>query len=316
MNKHTKLVVLALTALLVLLVVATVSYSLDISRDAESSDGNSVDSNGNQIMQGEEDLYGVVDSAGNTLIEAEWAQLRFISTQYLAAVQTDGSSNQVGVIDLDGHVVAPFVYTDIYALTPSYFVAVLSETEQIVLYDSDFHAIYGCVWDAYTWSDQILTLTSGSDTFTFSLEDSAITAQHAALMRTAGRYTFTTSLDEAAVAQLVPDEWSYIADLIQNTLMIFQSQNVSTLDAITDAAHNDAVLQGMMQTDGVFEQFNARESTLYAEVQTAVETGEKTVIWQTSARFRKTEGVSVKTVQVTVSRNQEQMWVVTNFEVV
>ena len=43
-----------------------------------------------------------------------------------SAVQENADSNCVGVLDLDGNVVAPFVYDHVEALTDSYYLAVLA----------------------------------------------------------------------------------------------------------------------------------------------------------------------------------------------
>lgn len=319
MNKHTKLVVVILIVLLLLLVIATVSYSLDVTKDTQStatSSNSSVNLNGNKIVQDENRLYGVVDSAGNPSIETEWEQLQFISTEYLAAAKKDGNEKTIGVLDLDGNIIAPFVYTDVHALTSSYFLATLCDTEQIVLYDSDFHAVGCCIWDSFSWQNPILTLKKGDDVYSFSLEEDVLTMQDAALVRTVGNNTFTIDLSDVNVTDLTPEEWSDTADLVQETLTVYQSQNFTTLEMITDQEHNDTVLVGMSQSDGIFHGFNVQGCVLYVQIQTNSSNGKKSITWRTNGQFSKGEESVQKTLVITMQKNQHEIWVVTNFEVV
>ena len=111
MNKHTRLAVGILVLVLVLLIVATVSFSVNISKKSAGSQNSTFDtgtnSNGNVIVEGDDHLYGVSDAAGNLILEPEWKELHFIGSDYLSAVQENADSNCVGVLDLDGNVVAP-----------------------------------------------------------------------------------------------------------------------------------------------------------------------------------------------------------------
>ena len=165
MNKHTRLAVGILVLVLVLLIVATVSFSINISKKSAGSQNSTFDtgtnSNGNVIVEGDDHLYGVSDAAGNLILEPEWKELHFIGSDYLSAVQENADSNCVGVLDLDGNVVAPFVYDHVEALTDSYYLAVLAENQQVVLYDHDFRAADAMVWDSSTWEKPLLTVTSG-----------------------------------------------------------------------------------------------------------------------------------------------------------
>ena len=151
MNKHTRLAVGILVLVLVLLIVATVSFSVNISKKSAGSQNSTFDtgtnSNGNVIVEGDDHLYGVSDAAGNLILEPEWKELHFIGSDYLSAVQENADSNCVGVLDLDGNVVAPFVYDHVETLTDSYYLAVLAENQQVVLYDHDFRAADAMVWD-------------------------------------------------------------------------------------------------------------------------------------------------------------------------
>ena len=67
--------------------------------------------------------------------------------EQLARLYAD-DGGRVQWLDLDGNVVAPFVYDHVEALTDSYYLAVLAENQQVVLYDHDFRAADAMVWIA------------------------------------------------------------------------------------------------------------------------------------------------------------------------
>ncbi len=56
---------------------------------------------------------GLIDSLGNTIIPAEYEQLRFVSGRVLAAKK----NNRYGLLDVQGNIVAPFLYDDILSET-------------------------------------------------------------------------------------------------------------------------------------------------------------------------------------------------------
>ena len=160
MNKHTRLAAGILVLVLVILIAATISFSANVSKrsgsNQNSASDTAINANGNEIVQGDNHLYGVSDAAGNTILEPEWKQLQFVGTDYLAAKQETEDGDRFGVLDLDGNVAAPFVYQDIQALTASYYLATLADTEQVVLYDRDFCAADAMIWDSSKWEKPLL----------------------------------------------------------------------------------------------------------------------------------------------------------------
>lgn len=91
MNKHTRLAAGILVLVLVILIAATISFSANVSKrsgsNQNSASDTAINANGNEIVQGDNHLYGVSDAAGNTILEPEWKQLQFVGTDYLAAKQ-------------------------------------------------------------------------------------------------------------------------------------------------------------------------------------------------------------------------------------
>ncbi len=236
MNKHTKIVVSILAIVLLLLILATVSFSMDISRQSaavqtEVSDG-TVNADGNEIVQSDEGLYGVDDAAGNTRIAPVWEQLHFIGSEYLSAGKDTAEGLRLGVLDLDGNVIAPFVYSEVYALTPDFYLAVFADSGQIVVYDAGFRAIDAAVWDDFIWENQQLSLIKGEDTFSFSLEDAQMVLEKADISRSARSFSFSLEWSRGSLTECSPTTWSDVADTLLQFVQMVRTQSFSNLDQV------------------------------------------------------------------------------------
>ena len=69
MNKHTRLAAGILVLVLVILIAATISFSANVSKrsgsNQNSASDTAINANGNEIVQGDNHLYGVSDAAGH-----------------------------------------------------------------------------------------------------------------------------------------------------------------------------------------------------------------------------------------------------------
>ncbi|WP_295218107.1 WG repeat-containing protein [Ruminococcus sp.] len=316
MNKHAKLVVGFLVVVLVVLVIATISFSVDISKNSEASQSSGSDTvinpNGNEIIQYENHLYGVADAAGNTLIEPEWEQLHFIGTEYLAAAKETAEGRRIGVLDLDGNVVAPFVYTDVHALTPSYYLASFADSEQVVLYDSGFRPVDAAVWDSYSWESQLLTLTKGEDVFLFTLEDDALILTRADIVRTSEEVSFTVSWNGVDAALLSPVQWSKTADQMLLLLQMLKSQEFVNISQITDQEHENTVLS-TISLGG--HKVTRMEDIVYLSADTG-EDGKLALTWQCRIGiWGQEDGVKEQILSVTMKQNKQEVWVITEMQI-
>lgn len=316
MNKHAKLVVGFLVVLLVVLVIATISFSVDISKNSEASQSSSSDTvvnpNGNEIIQDDNHLYGVADAAGNTLVEPEWEQLHFIGTEYLAAVKETASGRRIGVLDLDGNVVAPFAYADVHALTPSYYLAIFADSKQVVLYDSGFRPVDAAVWDGYSWESQLLTLTKGEDAFLYTLEDDALTLTRADMARTSEEVSFTVSWNGVDAALLSPAQWSETADQMLLLLQMLNSQEFADVSQVTDQEHENNVLS-VISLGG--HKVTRMEDTVYLSAGVG-DDGKPVLTWQCRVNiWGQEEGLKEQVLSVTMKQNKQEVWVITEMQI-
>ncbi len=308
MNKHTRLAAGILVLVLVILIVATVSFSVNISKKSATAQSDTSDAavnpNGNTVIQGDDGLYGVADAAGNTILDPEWKQLSFIGTEYLAAAK----ENRVGVLDLDGNVAAPFVYRNVYALTDSYYLAELADSDEVVLYDHDFCAADAMVWDSSTWEKPLLTLNRGADAFQYSLEKEILQLVRVELSRKTDTISFTASAEKTDAALLTPEDWTTCADMMTQFLEMVKTQDFDQVKELTGQEYENAVLGGA----ALQERKVARvESTLYLTAGQN-DAGMPVLNWQTEVTLRGGEkGTETRTLSVKMEKNSKQIWVIT-----
>lgn len=312
MNKHTRLAVGILILVLVLLIVATVSFSVNVSKRSAGSQSSTFDtgtnSNGNVVVEGDNHLYGVSDAAGNMILEPEWKELHFIGSDYLSAVQESANGTYVGVLDLDGNVVAPFVYDHVEALTDSYYLAVLAENQQVVLYDHDFCAADAMVWDSSTWEKPLLTVTSGEDSFQFSLEKEILQLVQCDLARKTEKISFSVHTEKSHAGLLLPEEWSSSADQAAAFLDMVKTQDFSKLQDLTGQDNENAVLGNIAPAD---TKVIRMDSDVYLQAEQN-DAGKPILTWQIGLTLRNAENTSEnKTLTFKMEKNGKETWVIT-----
>ena len=238
---------------MVLLVIATVSFSLDVSKSSKEnhvqSADDSVSSNGNRITENEMHMYGVADSSGNMVIEAMWKHLYFIGTDYVVATQTEAGGGQTGILDLEGNVIVPFVYSEIQTLTSSFYLASFADSScgRFVLYDDSFRAENACTWDDCQAEKDQITLRKGKDSFSFVISDDTLTLKKMELIRTDENTTFSVNYDAAlSIDQLFPNQVAcYGGYKCSSVCPCFAHRIRNLWQKITDSEHEKSVLQSL-----------------------------------------------------------------------
>lgn len=310
MNKHTKLVVGVLIVVLILLVIAIISFSMDISKNTDAKNTppaeDAINPDGSQIVRGENGLYGVSDSNGNVLIEPEWEQLRFVGTDHLAATE----NHRVGVLDMDGNVTAPFVYSEVYALTGSYYLAEFADSGKAIIYDSKFHAFDAAAWDSCEWAEEQLLLKRGENSFFYTTEgENTLLLEQANLSCDGCAVVWN---DKADVTALSPLEWSYAADTVEQLLKMIKSQDFSSLSSVTDTSHENNVLSGATLKDG---KVLRNDATIFLALQEE-ENGSMKQIWQIGMTISgKDSARSDCTLTITLGENQQGIWMATDVQI-
>lgn len=299
-----------LMVVLVLLVIATVSFSLDVSKSSKEnhvqSADNSVSSNGNRIVENEMHTYGVADSSGNMVIEAVWKHLYFIGTDYVVATQTEADGGQTGILDLEGNVIVPFVYSEIQTLTSSFYLASFADSSygQFVLYDDSFRAENACTWDDCQVEKDQITLKKGEDSFSFVVSDDTLALKKMELIRTDENAAFSVNYDASlSVNQLLPNQWRAMVDVVQQCLTLLRTQDTESVAKITDAEHEKNILQS-------FTVENA-DSIQWDEDIYLSENDAGSFVWQIG--FQK--GEEHHTCIMTVAEGTDGTWMITGLQI-
>ncbi len=310
MNKHTKMVVGVLITVLIVLIAATISFSMDISKNSDGKTSGSVEStvnpDGNQIVCSEDGLYGMSNSNGSVIIEPEWEQLRFMGTDYLAA---SDKTNRVGVLDVDGNIVVPFVYSDVYALTAGYYLAEFADSDRVILYDSTFRVFDAAAWDSCEWADGQLTLTHGENTFYYTAEEEQLLLEQADLSCDAYNVSWN---DNSDAAMLSPLRWSYASQTFEQLLSMIKTQDFSLLNEVTDAEHENKVLSGSVLKSG---RILRNDTTAFLSLQKEEKNG-SVLVWQIGITVggKETDRAN-HTLSVTLAENQQGVWVATDVQI-
>lgn len=178
MNKRTRLVVSVLFAVIILLAVGITRFYVGVS-DNTGNNGSSTrivqklagNSSGNRIFEGENALYGVIDSNDKVIVAPEWTELSFVGENLCTASKRIGGRLLTGCINLEGNTVVPFIYRNINRYSQGGFVFYIAESDadsSYVVYDEDFKPCFMRSWETCSVNDSVLTLGRDNSVFTYT----------------------------------------------------------------------------------------------------------------------------------------------------
>lgn len=311
MNRHTKLFVGILSIVLILLIVATISFSVDISKNSEKDTGLTVNPDGAEIFQGDNKLYGVRDANGNTILEAKWKALQFLGNSYVSASTETDDGTQMGVLDLNGNLAVPFLYQKIEVLTDSYYVATLAETGQKIVYDNTFRALDSLVADEYTWTEPTLILTVGEDAFHYSKNGSVFVMERAELSRASEECPFSVNWNTSNADLLQPQEWINVTDLLESFLVMMQSNEFAEIEQVTDQTHEEGILSTASQAD---QKVTSIGQTAFLSAELSAQ-GSPVLTWQIDVTLQtKDAEPQQRILTVKMEQSQQANWIITELQ--
>ena len=187
---------------------------------------------------------------------------------------------------------APFVYQDIQALTASYYLATLADTEQVVLYDRDFCAADAMIWDSSKWEKPLLTLQ----------------LVKAEMSRKTDDFSFSVSSEKVNAALLSPEEWRLSLDQMTQFLTMVKRQDFSHLQECTDQEHENAVLNGAVLADS---KVTKTDSVLYLQADSD-DAGKAVLTWQMALTIRDADNnTQTRTLTVKMQKSGKEIWLIT-----
>lgn len=308
MNKHTKLIVGALIAVLVLLIAAIISFSRDISKNSSNvpdTTSNTVNPDGHKIIRDENGKYGMSNLNGSVVITPEWEQLKFVNVNFLAATN---AANRIGILDLDGNIVAPFIFSEMSVWQERYFVARLAESKQYMVYDETFRPLDSTIWDQCMQEEQQLILMQEDDVFYYTYEEDKLSLEKVELTRNSFTAAYSPSNDPENLSAL---QWRYAANTIEQVIAMIKSQDFSALNTVTDGEHENAVLSGASLKNGKVLRVG---DTALLSVQSS-KNSISILIQMSISISGKDISNTVHTLNIVLEKNQQGVWTTTNVQI-
>lgn len=322
MNKHMKLFIGFLAIILIALIIGTVSFTVNIYRNSEDeTDTATSDTNeaSYQIFLDDNNLYGIQDDAETVLLSGTYTNLQFISDSYLlaytGAVTDDDEQTAIfGIIDVNGNIMAPFVYDEIEVVFSSYYVLTFADSAQYGIYDSDFQPYISVLWDSCTWDDSSMTMKADRDEFTYTYDEDTteLILSDVSVSRFVNTMIFSAEATDASVALLSADSWIYATDIMQDLMeMMVSSTSEIDVSTITDGTHEGQIESTVLQENQSIQRFNDTASI-------AVDTTDEdvsTLTWTVSVSvYVQDEGQQTETLTVTMEESEDSLWIVTDIQ--
>lgn len=191
MNKHTRLLVSLLFAVIIILAVGITRFYIDVSKDTAISSKTAEivrvldsDTSGNRIFEDGNGLFGIVDKSNHVIVEPQWLSLSFTEGEKCIASKHIGGKVLTGCIDYEGNAVVPLIYKSMTAHSFDGFQFYAAETDadgSCIVYDADFNPCFMRSWDSCTINGDSLILESGDCSFTYKYGGSGFTCTYASI---------------------------------------------------------------------------------------------------------------------------------------
>lgn len=187
MNKHTKLIVTLLLAVMIILGAAISRSFLTGSSDALGSKSQTEISrvlgerDGLCIITDSSGSYGIADSSGRTIVQPEWTSLEFAGENCCIASLMIGGKLLCGCIDYEGNMILPFIYKDIRAAGSNPYFVARSENGSFTLLSQQMRPVIRREWESCTVSGLDITLSTASGSFTYTCGEDGLLLSKAAV---------------------------------------------------------------------------------------------------------------------------------------
>lgn len=249
MNKHTRLVVSLLFVFIIVLAVAITRFYFSVPENTASKSSNADiariignDEDGNRIFEDGSGSCGIIDSGDRLIVSPEWMELEFAGKGRCIAAKHIGSKNLYGCIDYEGNIVVPMIYRSITlreAEDFSYYTAVSSSDNSVVVYDSSFTPLFRRSWDSCVAGEDELVLTTGMGIYSYSVGDNGMLLKSASITgETMGcSYNFDVS-SRVLLSKLDVNMLEVITASVGKYLEYAYKGDIEKLSGITNASYS------------------------------------------------------------------------------
>lgn len=204
LNKHTKLVVSVLFAVIVILAVGITRFYLNVSRNTGSSNDSTevvrkldIDADGNRIFEDASGMYGIVDNRNRIIVAPEWLELTFADGNSCIASKRIGGRLLTGCINYEGNITVPLIYRNVTkhkTETFTFYIAEADSDGSCTIYNENFKPCFMQAWDSAEVGDSEITLTRGSGTYIYTIGETDFICKKVIVAGQASRKDFELSI--------------------------------------------------------------------------------------------------------------------------
>jgi hypothetical protein len=177
MSNQLKLLISTLFIVVIILCICLTRFYYDVTKNTDnvSDDGKVADIvriyGDMQIFRSVNGCYGVLDADNTVVIEPEWLEILYVTTETVIVSQRMENEVLIGGIDYEENVVLPFVFRSMERLNTQYYVGTVADDEKCILYDADFEPVFQRSWDAAEYENGILILETDGCQFSYYIAD-------------------------------------------------------------------------------------------------------------------------------------------------
>lgn len=260
MNKHTRLLVSVLFAVIVMLAIGITRFYMDVSQNESGSSNTAeivrrleTDDNKNRIFEDVSGLFGILDSNDRIAVAPEWDALCFSGNGRCIASKRINGKLLSGCIDYEGNTVIPFIYKNISEHNFEEFTFYVAETDadgSYVIYDKDFTPCFMRSWDGCIINDGSIILNSNQCSYTYTYGENGFVCTLADVKGETLDIGFNISISSRLLlSKLNSFMLETISDGISGYISYALSNDQAYLDDIADAGRF-ADFKPLFQDDG------------------------------------------------------------------
>lgn len=241
MNRHSKIIVILLLLVLISLGTAIVMFHISVGKDVRITEKSPsvpemTDSRSSvDVFKDKNGLFGLKDSGGTIILEPEWTELESFDANFFRAKLITRSGSFYGVIDRNGNITVPFVYSEIKKISENVYAASLNDTEEYLFYSKNFTLLLPTSADNYYLMDTELCIVKGEDKFTYE-QGEDLSLIKAEIPRFKRPITLGITIEDTAILSVVnSSQLSDIGDKAIAFLDMLRRNKTVDLSEITDS---------------------------------------------------------------------------------
>ena len=183
MNKHTRLIVSLLFAVIIILAAAIIKFYVSVPDNTLSTENQAEivrtfesDSYGNVIFSDGRGGFGIANS-GKIIVSPEWHELAFADDEICMASKKISGKLLYGCIDFEGNIILPFIYSSITKYTVGNFDVYCAESYSdgsYVLYNKNFMPLFRQSWISCSFGGEEIVLADKAGIYTYSVSSDEI----------------------------------------------------------------------------------------------------------------------------------------------